>query len=43
VTAFSYPITATIKPFLAKKGHSAVEVEKMHHAWFKSLVVTGVK
>jgi hypothetical protein len=26
--AFIYPITATIKPFLAKKGHAEEEVEK---------------
>lgn len=37
--AFIYPITATIKPFLEKKGHSADEVDKMHQAWFKSLVL----
>ncbi|ABA57594.1 conserved hypothetical protein [Nitrosococcus oceani ATCC 19707] len=36
---FIYPITATIKPFLEKKGHSAEEVEKMHQAWFKSLLL----
>ncbi|MEJ5253259.1 MAG: protogloblin ApPgb [Chthonomonadetes bacterium] len=39
MVAFIYPITATIKPFLAKKGHSADEVEKMHQAWFKSVVM----
>lgn len=39
VVAFIYPITATIKPFLAKKGHSADEVEKMHQTWFKSVVM----
>ncbi|MGC8833857.1 MAG: protoglobin domain-containing protein [Armatimonadota bacterium] len=39
LVAFIYPITATIKPFLAKKGHSAEEVEKMHQAWFKSVVI----
>lgn len=37
--AFIYPITATIKPFLAKKGHAAEEVEKMYQAWFKSVVL----
>lgn len=37
--AFIYPISATIKPFLAKKGHSADEVEKMFQAWFKSVVL----
>jgi len=39
MVAFIYPITATIKPFLAKKGHSAEEVDKMHQAWFKSVVL----
>ena len=37
--AFIYPITATIRPFLEKKGHSADDVEKMHQAWFKSVVM----
>ena len=37
--AFIYPITATIRPFLTKKGHSAEEIEKMHQAWFKSVVL----
>lgn len=39
MVAFIYPITATIKPFLAKKGHLPEEVEKMHQAWFKSVVM----
>ncbi len=39
LVAFIYPITATIKPFLAKKGNSPDEVEKMHQAWFKSVVL----
>lgn len=42
LVAFIYPITATIKPFLAKKGHSPEEVEKMHQAWFKSVVIQVV-
>ena len=37
--AFIYPITATIKSFLANKGHSSEEVEKMFQAWFKSVVL----
>lgn len=37
--AFIYPLTATIKPFLAKGGHSAEEVDNMYEAWFKSLVL----
>jgi len=39
LVAFIYPITATIRPFLAKKGHSPQEVDKMHQAWFKSVVL----
>jgi hypothetical protein len=37
--AFIFPISATIKPFLSRKGHSAVEVDKMHQAWFKAIVL----
>ena len=37
--AFIYPITATMKPFLAKQGHDPETVEKMHQAWFKSVVL----
>ncbi len=37
--AFIYPITATIKTFLSKKGHSSEDVEKMYNAWFKSIVL----
>ena len=39
LVAFIYPITATIMPFLANKGHSAEDIEKMFHAWFKSVVL----
>ncbi|HXF62507.1 MAG TPA: protoglobin domain-containing protein [Caldilineaceae bacterium] len=38
--AFIVPISATIKEFLAKKGHSAEEVERMHQAWFKAVTLT---
>jgi hypothetical protein len=27
----------TIKPFLATKGHSADEVDKMHRAWTRAM------
>lgn len=37
--AFIAPITITIRDFLAKKGHSATEVDKMYHAWFKAVVL----
>jgi len=39
VLACLYPIVATIKPFLAGKGHSPEEVERMHQAWFKAVVL----
>ncbi|WP_425258823.1 protoglobin domain-containing protein [Rubrivivax sp. RP6-9] len=37
--AFIVPITATIKPFLARKGHAPAQVEAMHAAWFKSVTL----
>lgn len=37
--ALIFPVTFTLKPFLAKKGHSADEVEKMHAAWVKSCLL----
>ncbi len=37
--AFIYPITATIRPFLAKKGHPPEVVDKMHQAWTKSVIM----
>lgn len=39
VIAFIYPITATVRPFLATKGHSAEQVEAMHQAWFKAVTL----
>lgn len=39
LVAFIYPITATIKPFLASEGHGPEDVDKMHDAWFKSVVL----
>jgi len=35
--AFVAVMNETIKPFLAAKGNSAEEVDKMHRAWCKSL------
>ncbi|KJS62309.1 protoglobin domain-containing protein [Streptomyces rubellomurinus] len=37
--AFVYPITATVRPFLAAKGHAEAEVEAMHQAWFKAVTL----
>jgi len=39
LVAFIYPITATIREFLADSDHSAEEVDAMYHAWFKSIVL----
>ena len=36
---FIYPITATLKPFLTKLGHHADDIEKMHAAWVKSVIL----
>ncbi|MGZ8559596.1 MAG: protoglobin domain-containing protein [Chitinophagaceae bacterium] len=40
LVAFILPITATIKSFLANKGHSVHDVDKMHSAWFKAVTLT---
>lgn len=42
LTAFVYPITATIKPFLAKKGHAPADVDGMYNAWFKAVTLTVI-
>lgn len=39
VIAFIYPITATIRPFLAAGGHDEEQVDAMHQAWFKSVTL----
>ncbi|MFN9193748.1 MAG: protoglobin domain-containing protein [Pseudomonadota bacterium] len=40
--ALTIPITTTLKPFLAKKGASAADVEKMHAAWVKAVLVQAI-
>jgi hypothetical protein len=40
--ALVYPVTATLKPFLAKNGHSAEEVDRMHQAWMKSVLLQAI-
>ncbi len=42
LVAFIYPISATVKPFLANKGHDAGTVEKMHAAWTKAVVLQTI-
>jgi len=39
LVAFVFPITATMRPFLAGKGHDADDVDGMHGAWFKAVVL----
>ena len=40
LVAFVYPITATVREFLAKRGDSAEDVDNMHQAWFKAVTLT---
>jgi hypothetical protein len=39
LVAFIFPITATMRSFLAAKGHAADQVDGMHSAWFKAVVL----
>jgi hypothetical protein len=40
--ALTIPLTTTLKPFLAKKGASAAEVDKMHAAWVKAVLLQSI-
>lgn len=42
IPALTIPITTTLKPFLAKKGAAASEVERMHAAWVKSVLLQSI-
>lgn len=42
IPALTIPVTTTLKPFLAKKGASAEDVEKMHNAWVKSVLMQSI-
>lgn len=42
LSALTIPVTTTLKPFLAKKGASAAEVEAMHAAWVKSVLLQTI-
>ena len=39
LVALIAPITITIRDFLARKGHGPEQVDKMYHAWLKSVVL----
>jgi hypothetical protein len=38
--AFIWPITATVRGFLANQGHDNAEVDAMHTAWFKAVTLS---
>lgn len=40
--ALTIPITTTLKPFLARKGAPAAEVERMHAAWVKAVLLQAI-
>jgi hypothetical protein len=40
VWAFAGPVISGAREFLASKSHSAAEVERMHEAWAKSVLLT---
>jgi len=42
LSALTIPVTTTLRPFLAKKGASATEVEAMHAAWVKSVLLQTI-
>jgi hypothetical protein len=42
LVAFVLPISATMEPFLAKKGHAPEIVRNMHGAWTKAVLLTAI-
>jgi hypothetical protein len=42
LVALTIPITTTLKPFLASKGASADEVDRMHAAWVKCVLLQTI-
>lgn len=42
VLALAIPISVTMRPFLAAKGHSAEEVDTMHAAWSKAVLLHAI-
>lgn len=40
MVAFIWPITATVRQFLAEEGHSEEQVDAMHSAWFKAVTLS---
>lgn len=42
LVALTIPVTTTLRPFLAKKGASDADVERMHAAWVKSVLLQTI-
>lgn len=42
LSALTIPVTTTLKPFLAKKGAGAADIEKMHAAWVKAVLLQTI-
>ncbi len=40
--ALTIPVTTTLRPFLERGGHCAEEVDKMHAAWVKSVLLQSI-
>lgn len=42
IPALVYPVTATLRPFLERGDHTPEEVEAMHQAWIKSVLMQSI-
>lgn len=42
IPSLVYPVVFTMKPYLAKSGKPADDVEKMHQAWLKSVLLQTI-
>ena len=42
VIALAYPVTATLKPFLEQSNYSTEEINAMHQAWTKSVLMQTI-
>lgn len=42
LVALVFPITATLRPFLERGGHAREEVDAMHDAWRKAVLLTAI-
>ncbi|MDF1810509.1 MAG: protoglobin domain-containing protein [Phycisphaerales bacterium] len=42
LSALTIPVTTTLKPFLERGDHTSEEVDKMHAAWVKSVLMQSI-